>query len=386
MAIIRLALFFAISLVGAGFALTDAATNVFGSAPPSWAESLVSRNANAVVEINDRLPDRGIQQFSTEEVKEAAKRALVREPLNATAVRHLSGRVGFQTEDRPDARYLQLAERVTRRDRETQLGLLLDELLTRDAARAFTHLDRLLTVRPSMVHAALPQLVALLEIEEGRELYRDNADRPWFSMFLQKAMSGAVKPASVADFFSEFRPAAEGIDQIDLERFAGRLANLGFYDRALKIATISSENTQAVSEFEPNVETVEEALAPLTWMMASDVAGSAALAKKGLVDVQLDSGSRIVALDRVYRPSKRVSQLEMLVSQQTGNVALVNWSIHCLDEAVWKPAWETGWFSAEQDVHVFAVSNSCETPRWRMEAQAGEGQRGSNFSFRIALN
>lgn len=364
--------------------LTDAAVMAAQTAPSEEEDALGQGEQNSV--------------FDADKARMIAIAALRDAPLNSAAVRLLGGLPVFGPDMDFDVPTLLASERVSRRDRLTELSLVVTTVQSEDANGAMLHMDRLLTVSPEIIPDILPQLLGFLRIDELRRLMITKQNRPWFISFINQAIGTDPQPQYVAQVVHAVNPKAYRTAQnsateeaptetINLERLAGQLALTGRYDEAIRIASKSGLEASSLSAFTPNEENTLPDLAPLTWRFANQAEGGANLAEDGWVDVDMNSGKQLAIMERVVKLSPG-SHVLSTAFRDAGTIdGLWRWQMRCNSGGQWETRWQSNWikFSAgNKDLSVNVPSGSCPQQELSLLATV-DGQGSEIFSVKATM-
>lgn len=310
-------------------------------------------------------------------IRALAVQSLRARPIDAAAVRSLGGLTSMDLQARRSQASLDLSEKITRRDRQTQFGLMLEAARDDDIDQAMTHLDRLFTVRPNLLQDTLPQLDAMLSLNEGQKAFAQRADRPWFPSFLAMAATSSADPVPVADLLIAINNPSFDIENVAPGRLAGRLALLGDYSRALKVARKVGIAEEVFDEFTPDEANTDQRFAPLSWRMANSGDGSVTLYEEGRIGIDLSAGRRITALERVTRLAPGTYRLEVLAREGEGADFLWRWQMQCFSAASWLDGWASDLISSDRVSEEFAFTISarnCPLQRWVLTVRSGDAQ------------
>lgn len=210
-----------------------ASTTLSGSAPELaltlWPASSAAAARKAEVLTTTGDPGR------MAEAGELARRALLRQPLDATAARTLSI-VAAQTGRADDAeQMLALAEWLSRRDALTQVALIEAKVAKGDVVGALVHYDRAMRTSVSTRAILLPVLVPAADNPQiARQVATLLRGRPWWWQdFFDRYSQVGTNSASLAAITAalDFRPSVAA----EAERLSiaiNRLIGLGDVDRA----------------------------------------------------------------------------------------------------------------------------------------------------------
>ncbi len=334
---------------------------------PSIALDRIERSA---LEGNTPLP-------AADEIRALAIESLRARPIDAVAVRNLDGLTGLDLQARRSPAALNLSEKISRRDRQTQFGLMLDAARAADIDQAMTHLDRLFTVRPNLLGETLPQLVVMLGLKEGQKAFAQRAGRPWFPSFLAMAATASADPVPVADLLIAIDDPPFDIEKVAPGTLAGRLALLGDFSRAVKVARKAGMAEEVFDRFAPDDANTDQRFAPLSWRLANSGDGAVTLYEEGRIGIDLSAGRRITALERVTRLDPGTYRLEVLAREGEGADFLWRWQMQCFSAAAWQDGWASDLISSKRGSQEFAFATSakdCPLQRWILTVRSGDAR------------
>jgi hypothetical protein len=310
-------------------------------------------------------------------IRALAVESLRTRPIDAVAVRNLGGLTSLDLQAQRNQASLNLSEKISRRDRQTQFGQMLEAARADDIARAMTHLDRLFTVRPNLLKETLPQLDAMLGLKEGQRAFAQRADRPWFPSFLAMAATASADPVPVADLLIAINEPSFDIERVAPGRLAGRLALLGDFPRAVKVAQKAGIAKEVFDKFSPYDANTDQRFAPLSWGLANSGDGAVTLYEEGRIGIDLSAGRRITALERVTRLDPGAYRLEVMAREGEGADFLWRWQMQCFSQSSWQDGWASDLISSERDREEFAFvisAQNCPLQRWILTVRSGDAQ------------
>jgi hypothetical protein len=167
---------------------------------------------------------------------EAARRALVKSPLDPGAMRLLA-RLAEQDGDAAAARRLMTqAARLSLRDGPSHAWLMQDALARGDDAKAVFHADILLRRNERLRRTIFPTMHGLLESPEGRRalIQRLALGPKWRGLYLEDAGRRGA-PEAAAKLFDEFAASGHPPTDEELTPFFMRLVEGGQYGPVLAL-------------------------------------------------------------------------------------------------------------------------------------------------------
>lgn len=370
-----------LSVAVAGIATTIfSATTYYARVSPFSAAFGMQANPLVLLEQVNRVAD--LDQgapFSEAIRQQVAKDVLERRPLDPVAVRLLGGPLSADYTKLPEADALDLSQKISRRDRRTQAMLILHAAKNGDVDAALEHIDRSLTVRPSLVEDMSPQLMVLISDEGGHEIAARLADRTWFGGFMSIAISRIEDPSAIARLIYKIEEAGKTtpISEGDLGNLVRRLSNRGNYDDALVIAEKIGLDVATLEQgdgdgFRPNKVNTQAEFTPLTWAMGRALDGEVRLGNDDGLFLEMDAGSRIEALSRVTRLGSGRYVLSMKADEASGPDVMGKWAVECHDGANWTTSWTSGWADivlGDGADYALTLGASCVTQRWTLQVQ-----------------
>lgn len=314
----------------------------------------------------------------------AARAALLAQPLEASALRDLAlARGGGAL----DLRLLALADRVSRRDFQTQILLLEASAQGGDTAATLRHYDALLSAAPAArdeLFGVLTRALPIPEIQAGVLAYRDRA---WFADLVAAAarQSGRARLA------------------LDLARRGGLLAPGEARDRlapALIDALLSDGEAGAAAGLAGAVGPREwrdlgfgaaardERLGAFAWRLAASPAVAAGWGEGGGLSLAVEPGRRAVAATRVTALAPGAYRLYLTLAASEPPAAQAEWRVACLGSegepflAATAPAPE------REIVHeeALTIPADCPLQSWSLWAEGEDAQTPSRVTLsRLAV-
>jgi len=293
-------IFAAVAVVFAGFALRDAAVNVFSRSNPSLALAISPGDPRALPLLMDRAAFAGQAERARIDQAAQLRRGLRDMPLSARILR-LVAAADSQSQPERAATMLAISGQVSRRDMLTEVLLADAYARTGDAAGSIRHLNTALSTSPGAGDLAFPFLVQLLAEPEFRPMIAQYVDQPWGDEFLYFAAQHG--PAANALEVALRNPVAQSEGRF--ARFRAELlphlvsqgdAGLAFdYVRRLKgpSAPVLADPGFAGASADP-------AFAPLSWALTNKDGVYADLIGQRGVLLSADPGVRGVAVERIF--------------------------------------------------------------------------------------
>ena len=255
-----------------------------GTVPGLWASDPVVR-----LRASEKLHAQP-REFAarSQEIGAAARDVLRRTPLDVQAMRQLGviadqGRAGAARE------YIALAERITRRDLQTELMSLNFSAARPDAAATIRHYHHALSAYPLVNQRLLPIVASQLGEPDVRRALVAYADRPWLRHFVTNAIEYDVAPADLIAFYSDLEgriPTSEL--QAGTVRLVQWLVSNGQYSFLSTYASrLPGLAPDAFAVIGLNAITADARFAPLSWTLLNDAT----------VETQADGNALLVRIE-----------------------------------------------------------------------------------------
>ena len=366
---VRSVLISLVALVVAGFAFHDAAWGYFTKVEKSSAPTFVQIDPAYQLEARAQGIDPVAPSLSdADQIASLAQLVLRRDPLDADAIRLLGlarsgGGAALPQE------YLQLAQTVSRRDLQTQLGLLALAAQKNDHVQAVAHLDRALAVRPRVLNQIAPYLVAILGDPDGREAMSAYVERPWFDDFVKLAAPTTDAPQNLARALLEKPAVVAQLDRPSMVRLIDSTARRGYYTEARALASRLGLQDEALQSFEFSNETVNDAFKPLTWDFKRTPEVEAILSTRGYAEITLFSDQQSLALERMTTYPAGTRKFSIGAEQSGGVEPRGEWRLSCIRDG--KPVMAANYLFAigrsdnTSDIEM-AIPANCATQLWSL--------------------
>lgn len=370
----------------AWLAWIDAAHSYFSVVDPRNPPEILSSSPLVLLNASDQTLA-GATEFDRSPVvrEKLARDSIARQPLNSVAVRFLGGAPDIAAGKMPSANLLLLSERITRRDRWTQL-LLAYKKSARGDRGAMDNFDRLLTVRPAMIAELMPQLLTLVASDEGRSALAGRSDRDWFTQLIRQATVATERPADLVMLLMDVEALPQSLDSEDLGKLSGRLAREGLFEEAIMMASAGGLDSDQLTSFSPNERNTDSRFAPLTWSFESAVDGVASI-KGDTMHLDARPGGQFVALSRVTGFDPGSYNMASSMINVVGPPASVEWQMYCFSDGTWTVTWRSGLAEtvAGSDDLSFPIPPTCPVQRWEMHVQGSDAQRVTSLDFTVHL-
>lgn len=316
-------------------------------------------------------------QITADERKTYAKlgaRRLAGEPLDPTALWL------FSLEQKPAGarRSLELANKVSRRERVVQLELMRTKALAGDLRAGLTHLDRVLTVSPLAGPQILRSIAAGLSGPELVRLFKPYEQRPWFAELLQQTVEVAPRAENAAELLLQSRLELEDLPQTLLPKILTRLAMAGDFSSAEKLVNrFVGIKARDLERFGPELSNSVEQARPLTWTLSNGSDIESELTANGVI-VEVGRDETGVAMTRITGIEPGAYSLVQDVESSREDLGMV-WKLQCLEGAVFKQVWSqripVGQRKQTYQLN-FSIPSTCRVQNWEVlvSNQSGSGQ------------
>jgi hypothetical protein len=234
---------------------------------------------------------------SSSRARAAMREAMLREPLNSSAVANYAALVDFTGDTVASRKLFSLAETLSRRNLLAQSWLIEDAVQRGQVEEAIVHYDRALTVSEELRHRLLPILAAASSDPEIRTpLLPVLARRPlWWADYLTQLATSGDSGATLDDAARAVRLDVRNVSDAALaEAVLRRMITLKAYRPAIGLAeALDGRRSTTRTLVDGDFETPEGVL-PFSWWM-SDSADIRAFRDT----VPTGNGLRIQAGERV---------------------------------------------------------------------------------------
>lgn len=309
-------------------------------------------------------------------LRQIARAALARSPLNPIAMRQLGVLADLDPATKAGGPYFESAERMTRRDLANQMALIGYSVERQDIPAILTHYDRALRVFPNVNAALFPSLVSASSDPRVRVELRRFARSPWFAGFFGQLIQSDNAPLALGDFFTQVRPylPAKEADHLAAMLLV-RLIETNQYEEARKwIFRTSQTRAAMIDRLGFDTGTTDPAFGALAWSFDESDASGIALTRAGTLQIQLAAGRHaIVATRMTMFPPGNYSFRQTLSHDASQPVAQLSWRVRCLTAASQTPLWSaepanvTG---AQTFESRFEIPRGCPAQVWTLSASS----------------
>lgn len=288
--------------------------------------------------------------------------------LDASAIRALAGAPSDAHEQGSEAIY-HLAERVSRRDFETQVHLLNLAAQNGNLGEVLRHYDRLLSVSPSSASQLFPSVSGALANPGFRHELAAYAQRPWFPDLLLHAAQTRADPDAVVELAAALRGSGPLRQETTgtLSAVATALGERGALAASAKVIdTIPGINPRLLSAFGFNPATLDSRFAALGWTIRQDELIWSDASRTGRVDFEIAPLARGVIASRTIRLRPGPYRLAIVATNPSASdpVVTLDWTLACPASA---PVSIGQIRSQKDDTPQFlalTIPPGCDSQRW----------------------
>lgn len=264
--------------------------------------------------------------LSAHSVAAAGQDRIARRPLEASALRRLAFVRGL---DRVEgAALLDLAHRVSRRDRETELALLERRAAAGDVPGSLRHYDALLLASPESRSLLFRQLATGLADPALRAALIRYRDRGWFSAFIKRAGGTDSDPRTALALAREAGLLAQPVqrDALAPALLAGLAASSATVEANWLADQLGRENWRA---FGFSDVTRDQRLGPLAWRLQAGEGATAQWDEGAGLTILVEPLKRqiIARRETLYAPG--TYRLAFMAGARDGIPADIEWRLTC---------------------------------------------------------
>lgn len=317
-------------------------------------------------------------RVSGKAIRDNAMAALRNSPLDVRAVRQLAVLIALEKGEPAGRTYALLAEKISRRDLQTQFLLVDIEAGAGNLASTLTHYNRALTVHPDARERLYTLLAGALRVPDIRAALLRYADRPWFSDFLGWAAGRNGDPAAIVELLAQVRTTLpqDGFDAL-ATRIAGELAERqDFAQLRALVSQMRGVNTSALDTIGFTDVGSDERLGPLAWNLRNDDAVETARMQPDEIELGVSPSRVAVAAERVTLFAPGEYELIQNVTYDPANPrATLTWDVRCAGrtDPIWKQRMPTSPGTVTYRAN-FEIPKGCDAQRWQLSASADETQ------------
>lgn len=324
--------------------------------------------------------------------KENAVRSLIDTPLSRSSLRIIGTGATSSGDDRAASLFMDLSNRVSRRDSLAQVWLAEQAARVRDYEAVLFHLDAAMSVVPDLRPVLNPVLVDSTKDAELRLALQPYIARNavWVSSYLTLA----AKNAALDDVMAIVEPAAAKLGKEEMEpaisHIIVRLVAEGRKSQAmdLALAVWTDFDPAAFAKIAPSVATSDQRFGPLAWSFAEANGVSARNPENGVIEVSLAPLARGSVVSRAIpvKAGARYTFSHRISFEGTPQGERLSWSVNCrsANDTSGDPVAQIG-ISQDQRNQVVrasvAVPAGCRLLEFTLSGSGPDGQTASNFSL-----
>ena len=225
-----------------------AAGDFLSGSDPELSLAFDPSQAGARAALSKRLFFEDASRF--EDAASGARRALSDNPFSPDALTLLARVSQAKGDEREAALMMNWAGRSDRRDLESQLWLLDQDVRNARAAAALERIDLVLRAQPSQVSGALtPALAPILTSDAYRSGFvaQLRAKPPWRSFWLGQLLAHSDDFSGMNELFADLQSGDNPPTAAELAAFLNRFVDAGFFDQAY-VAWTKSLPSRALAE------------------------------------------------------------------------------------------------------------------------------------------
>ncbi len=382
----------ALTLALAYLAWSDASITQGQASPPPGLPPSSQTSAGLALAMIDRADPLGAQAEAGQTSHRAgiARASLQTNALDAAALRQLALAQPNRASDQT-ASLLALSERVSRRDLATQILLFERDLAREDYRAAFTHIDRVLAVRPAAQDETTLKLVPLLMLDHARTALSLYRRRSWFETLLRQAVAQPGYLTATRALIDAAKPDLADPDNPVLPALINRYVERGEYSEARRAALLlGGFDASMLDDFALTEHTRDPRLGLLAWRGGQGDVATVAWDDAGAAQIEVQSGHAASVLQRLIVGSAGPLTLSFRVAPDPVSPApQLRWMVSCADPVASTLAWQQPIPPVDRPVQFSAslVVSGCPAQVWQLQAVAADSQSASRITLdRLALS
>lgn len=311
-------------------------------------------------------------------IRDNAMAVLRNSPLDVRAVRQLAVLVALEEGESAARTYALLAERISRRDLQTQYLLVDIEAGAGNLASTLTHYNRALVVHPEARERLYTLLAGALRVPDIRAALLKYADQPWFSDFLGWAAGHDGDPAAIVELLLQVRTTLPR-DEFDAlaTRLVGELAvRQHFAQMRALVAQMRGVDASALDTIGFTDVGSDERLGPLAWNLRNDDAVETARMQPDGIELGVSPSRVAIAAERFTLFAPGEYELIQNVTYDPANPrATLTWDVRCAGKTdpIWKQRMPTSPGTVTYRA-IVEIPKGCDAQRWQLSASADETQ------------
>jgi hypothetical protein len=317
----------------------------------------------------------------------AARSTLKAHPLNAQVLAAL----GLDATTAPTSpvtaeRFMQLADKVSRREPLSQMWMIESASAAGDVPKALRHYHTILSTQPTLQATLFPILAAAIDFPDVQQAMRPylRQQSPWVQSFLEFAVTNA-KIDGILGVVGQNHLILQG-DQYETVN-AGiifRLAELGRSNEALTFAqsVFPDLDKRGFREMGFTTATLDPRLRQMAWVFANDQAATASLTEAGEILITMEplAKSDVVSRYLMLEPSSGFTFSYDLTPLPGSRATVFTWYVSCVNPTasgavnqVWAQPVDSGNERGSGVVRFPGIAN-CSFVRLQLSAIAPDGQ------------
>ena len=317
---------------------------------------------------------------------DAARKALVSRPLNASLLSFYGLRAASIGKSGMANALMDSADTVSRRDAFSQLWMIEQKSGANDVRGALRHYNALLSAHPETQATLLPMLVSAVAYPEIRFAMRPylTPKTPWSEPFLDLA-SQRVEVGQYRDLVEPIAPRLRGDGYaVSNARIIFRMLQSGLAGDAWKLFSLVAPNVDvgAFRNFAPRSANLDPKWQSLSWTLGQSVDISASVVDSGAIDVTMAplAGGLIASRDVAANSSATYILGHRLIYESGSPRASLLWRVSCVAQDGPQLIVER-FVSATAYENLlrlpFRVPENCHLIRVELSAVGSEGQWNS---------
>lgn len=373
-------------LAGAGWVFALAFSGVTRSKNPQLALMFMPSESTALAAHADMLFFANPAKPPAE-IKSLAMEALRQQAINPRALRLLGYIDGSKAKS---ARWMQMAERQSRRETGTQLWLIEEAAQANDIQKALYHYNIALRTKPDVQTVLFPRLTAAIDDTDVRlallpYIRQENA---WTKMFLNYAITYSKNLPAVVDLMIDSGGLPDKqANHEQLVILLGQLVDAGYFNDAKRLyLSMAGAKMQHLSSTAFAQSDLVARFGPLGWQFMDDTeagggfsggASSGGASSKAMeMSVFANAASTRPAVRKLLflKPGSYnfAAKLSSIVQDQGG---FLRWQMRCMRESGGSVIWSID--SAAKSVSsTIAVPGDCPVQFLDLIVSGGQGQAG----------
>ena len=382
--ILRIVVLSTLGIIGAMFAAALALSGVARIKAPQSALMLVPNESTALASRADQLFFADVQK-PPKEVQALAMAALRVQAVNPKALRLLGYYADFEGDAAKAEKYVQMAERLSRRDVGAQLWLIEAAARRNDTAQTLAHYDIALRTKPETQAVLFPRLlnaIANPDIQTALKPYI-RAQNGWGSRFLSYANVNSKNLPALTDLVVETGGLADKENaKIQKLGLLGRLVGERYFADARRLYLQMPGAMPIRMESAAFVASDQDArYGPMGWQLIDDSdSGGNFIGKAGdkhiMLSIFANSGiTRPVATKLLYQPPGSYTFEVKLAKLDRGDGGFLRWQLRCPSDVSGSPLWSIDSINASLRAS-FTIPANCPVQFLDLIASGGKAQTG----------